>query len=544
LGSKKEANGMRKVITKIIQLLYSVPIRVKIFGIALIPIFILGLSLNYWITTGLSDWLSYLVPNESVLMAMEVGSRSVFLVSILSAIVAILFAVVQLYWLTRPILELQKAANAVAKGDLDSRATIMSNDEIGKVAGSFNDMLDHLVDSQKSLKISNRQHSLINQIAQATSKNQEIHDALYEILQKVLESLELKMGWIHLYDPEQGKFHLATWSGVNDDEKPILLASDPLDLCDCQKELISGELSTVLDKRSCKRFINIDNQTRIEHYSIALVGTDQPLGVMSLRKLESKLVTPEDLDLIVTVSSQISEYISKSWLKLKLDEKEAARQKLMKALIKSQEVERTRLAQELHDGAGQMLTSLLIRMKILERDLEKEKQSAEVNRLCGSTSDVIELIRRISYQNWPIVLEEFGLKKALENLMEDMVTQSSLEGIVDVEIGQIELPKEIETTIYRISQESLTNIIRHAQANNILLKLWTGPSILSLFIRDDGVGFDVNEKFSQKSDRHLGLIAIKDRLELLGGKLEINSKPGEGTEISAVIPMLEEVLDV
>ena len=173
---------MRKVITKIIQLLYSFPIRVKIFGIALIPIFILGLSLNYWITTGLSDWLSYLVPNESVLMAMEVGSRSVFLVSILSAIVAILFAVVQLYWLTRPILELQKAANAVAKGDLDSRATIMSNDEIGKVAGSFNDMLDHLVDSQKSLKISNRQHSLINQIAQATSKNQEIHDALYEIL--------------------------------------------------------------------------------------------------------------------------------------------------------------------------------------------------------------------------------------------------------------------------------------------------------------------------------------------------------------------------
>lgn len=535
---------MRKFIHKFIQLLYSVPIRVKIFGIALMPVLILGLSLNYWITTGLSDWLSYLLPNESVLMAMEGGSRSVLLVSVLSAIVAILFAVMLMYWLTQPLLELQRTANAVAQGNLDSRATIMSNDEIGKVAGSFNDMLDHLVDSQKSLRQSNRQHSLMSKISRATSENKNIHDVLYEILQNILTTLNLETGWIHLYDPEKEKFHLATWKGVHDDEKPMILACDPSDLCTCQKELISGELTTELTMRSCTRIRNKDNEPKQEHFSIALIGSYHPLGVLSIRNLDSHTINPEDMELIVNVSAQISDFISKSWLQLKLDEKEAARKKLMKALIKAQEVERSRLAQELHDGAGQMLTSLLIRMKILERDLQTGKQSAEVNRLCENVSDVIEFIRRISYQNWPIVLEEFGLKKALENLMEDMAGPASMDGIVDVEINNIDLPKEIETTIYRIAQESLTNIIRHANAKNILLKLWAGPSVLSLFIRDDGVGFDVNEKLSQKTDRHLGLMAIRERVELLGGKLEINSKLGDGTEISAIFPMLEELINV
>ena len=125
-----------------------------------------------------------------------------------------------------------------------------------------------------------------------------------------------------------------------------------------------------------------------------------------------------------------------------------------------------------------------------------------------------------------------------------MVIRAGLKGIVDIDLDKAEFPKEIETTIYRITQESLTNAIRHAKAKKITLRLWIGPSILNLLIKDDGIGFDVAEHFSQRTDLHLGIVTIKERLELLGGNLEITSEPGEGTELLATLPTLEENIDV
>lgn len=524
--------------------LLSVPVRVKVLGIVLVPILFLGLSLNYWVKTGLSDWLSYLLPDDRVIIAIQAGSRSVLLVTILAAAAAILFSILMMFMLTQPLLGLKRTANEVTQGNINSRVKIWSNDEIGEVSSAFNNMLDNLSDNQEKLTQSNRYLSLVNQIALATTFTQDIHDSLFVILKSILEAVNLNSGWIYLYDKDRDKFHLATWYGIVDDKKSFVLPCDPDHRCACQQNLISGLANPNVSTLRCSRFPIENDSGIISHFTMPLMSRGQYLGVINLVVDSSTHLTQHDLKLLKNASSLISEYISKFWLEMKLNQKEAARQKLMKALIKAQENERTRLARELHDGAGQILTSLMVRMKAFERDLPDEKNVATISHLCQNLSEVIEYIRQISYQNRPVVLDKFGLGKALEKLTTDMLKDSALHAKFDIDLSNIVLPAEIETTFFRIAQEALTNIIRHARAKNVKLKLWSDQENVYLLVIDDGVGFDVKDFFKQDNSRHLGLVAMRERLDLLGGSLRLSSYPQEGTELLAVLPHLEEVENV
>jgi HAMP domain-containing protein len=192
----------RRVLSNISQIILSAPVWIKELGIVSIPVLFLGISLNYWGTTGLSDWLSYLIPDDQVLVAMEAGGLSVLLVSIPSVRTTIFFSMM-MYLLTHPLVELSKTSNQVAKGELASRANIWSQEEIGEVANSFNKMVDHLIISQDDLKLSNRQLSLMNKNVNTSTIEQEIYNTLYIMLDRILEAVGLKTGWVYLYDEER-----------------------------------------------------------------------------------------------------------------------------------------------------------------------------------------------------------------------------------------------------------------------------------------------------------------------------------------------------
>lgn len=174
---------MKETIKKLSQWFYdrmlAVPVRVKVVGIGLLPILILGLTLNYWITTGLSDWLSYILSDVRVQAAMEAGGRSVFLVTILSGFASVFFSLLLSFILARPILSLKKMAQQVASGNLSARAPIWAKDEIGELAISINTMTDHLVETQRDLEKKNRSLDAINQVALAGNQQKDIHDILY-----------------------------------------------------------------------------------------------------------------------------------------------------------------------------------------------------------------------------------------------------------------------------------------------------------------------------------------------------------------------------
>lgn len=525
---------------RIYTLVLSVPVQVKIAGIMLLPVLILGFSLTYWVTTGLSDWLSYLLTDVRVEAAMAAGRRSVILVTVLGAAASILLATLLTVWLTRPLLELRKMANRVAEGDLDARAPVYSNDEIGEVAVAINTMTDHLVRVQTDLTRSNRRLTAINQVIQAADREAEIHDVLYTILGTVLDVLNLEMGWVYLRDPDRNLYHLASWRNVPPALQAILLHPPARELCRCQQLLLAGELTTSVTVCPCARLAaHFSTPAPATHLTLPITTGEQHLGVVNLLCTDTQRLSEDDLDLLSAISVQIAEVVANTWLRLKLAEKEQARQYLLASLVEAQEEERSRLARELHDGAGQMLTSLLVRLKMLEDQAITPAAQQGLAATLDMVSTTIEQVRELSYRLRPAALEEFGLAVALRTLVAEALEDAGIVVRYRVDLGTVQLPPSIEVSLYRIAQEAVTNVLRHAHAERVEVEFMACPGGVSLLIRDDGCGFAPHPPATPGGKRHLGLISMTERAQMVGGVLRVESAPGAGTTVHLFVPLSE-----
>ncbi|HSQ38692.1 MAG TPA: histidine kinase [Anaerolineales bacterium] len=515
-----------------------VPVRVKVIGIGLLPILILGFSLNYWITTGLSDWLSYILTDVRVQAAMSAGARSVFLVTVLGTIVSILFSLLLSYILTEPLLTLREMTQQVASGNLNARAKIWTKDEIGELAIAINTMTDHLVSNQEAMARRNRSLDAINQVALAANRPDDIHDVLYEILGHIVKIMRLKTGWIFLRDPERKTFHLASWYGIEEEMIPVFLSILTSSPCDCQDNLVDGTLSASAEIRLCGR---LEKLTRLniprKHVTIPLVAREQQFGVVNLLCEEDVLIPNDDLELLSSIGAQISEIVANAWLQIKLIEKETARQVLLESLVQAQEEERSRLARELHDGAGQTLTSLLVRLKAMEKKSPPQELQVELVNMQGIVSETIEQVRELAYHLRPVVLDEFGLPRALEALAQEMTKGADIAVTTMFDVQDFKIPSEIEVVLYRVAQEGLTNILRHSKATQVRLSLSIENTNLKMSMEDDGVGFDPARNYPRDNQRHLGLISMRERAEILGGSLEVYTAPGQGTTVDVSIPL-------
>lgn len=523
----------------------SVPVRVKIAGIILLPVIILGLSLNYWVTISLSDWLSYILTDVRVEAAMRAGGRSVILVTLLAAAGSLILASALSFLLTRPLLALREMAQSVAAGDLEKRAPVWSNDEIGDLAIAINQMTDHLVTSQSELARTNRRLAAINQVILAADRETEIHDVLYAILKNTLDVMGLSVGWIYLHDLEREKFHLASWHNVPSELEAHLLNQPESGECSCQEDLLDGRLFNNVQKRECRRLANCYQlNLKTSHITIPIEARDQKFGVVNLLCEENKQLSEDDLDILSAIGAQVSEIVANAWLRLKLAEKEMARQALLESLVEAQEEERSRLARELHDGAGQMLTSLLVRLKMLEKQADTPAVKEGLETVLDATSETIEQVRELSHSLRPAVLEEFGLPMALETLLTETAVKTGLTAHYDLNLEKGLLSPGVEVTLYRIAQESVTNTLRHAEAQNITVSLARNGRWVTMEIEDDGVGFSPQSVPVEPGARHLGLISMHERANIVGGDLDVYSAPGKGTRIFVRVPLpiLEEVI--
>ncbi len=520
--------------------LLAFPMRLKVIGIGLLPILILGFSLNYWITTGLSDWLSYILADVRVQAAMSAGGRSVFLVTLLGAIASILFSLLLSHILTEPILSLREMAQQVAGGKLNARAKIWAKDEIGELAIAINTMTDNLVTNQELLARQNRSLDAINQVALAGNRSDDIHDVLYIMLGHILNTMHLKMGWIYLRDPERKSIHLASWYGIEKEMEPVFLRILDNSTCACQDDSVSGELGTSVCNCVCSR---LERLTRLNiarnHITIPMVAREQHFGLINLSCDEGVVIPAEDMELLASLGNQIAEIVANAWLQIKLTEKEAARQVLLESLVQAQEEERARLARELHDGAGQTLTSLLVRLKTMERKSPIPEMQRDLINMQDIVSETIEQVRDLAYSLRPVTLDELGISRALEILVEDMTKgmEITLESNFDLQGNKI--PSEIEVVLYRIAQEGLTNIIRHAKAGRIKFLLSAENKGVKMTMEDDGIGFDPGKISISSGQRHLGLISMRERAEIIGGTLDVYTAISKGTTVEVFIPILQ-----
>ncbi len=515
------SNVLNRINQLLRQIVLSVPVRWKIIGIGILPVIILGVSLNYWITTGLSDWLSYILSDVRVEAAMSAGSRSVMFVTAIAAFLSIIFLALLVHILNTPIDSLKKTAEEVAAGNYDSRAEIWARDEIGVLAAAVNQMIDNFVAIQDDLSQTNRQLAVINQIGLAADQENEIHDVLFITLESMLDLLELEFGWVYLYDPEVDKHHLASWKNVPEEFGEILLDLDRKNFCDSQLKLVTQTLDHKITISSCARLQAagyVGNQSR--HITIPIVAREMQYGVINLHYPFSQDPDEETIELLESIGTKISEVVANAWLKIKLREKEAARQFLLQSLVTAQEDERSHLARELHDQAGQSLTSLLIRLKALENSCEHDEQRERLLDMQTLVSETINQVRDLSYSLRPPALEEFGLGAAISSLVDDISNQSGLRIKFKNRIDG-KLPTNLETVLYRIVQEGLTNVTRHAKATSVVIELEPQENQIYLRIQDNGQGFDPAEVTFPGGKRHLGLISMHERADLIGGRFEM-----------------------
>ncbi len=220
--------------------------------------------------------------------------------------------------------------------------------------------------------------------------------------------------------------------------------------------------------------------------------------------------------------------------------KEAARSELLKKVIGAQEEERRRIARELHDETSQALTALVVGMETaaLTPGMEKggvQEKLAELRELAVET---LEDVHRLIYDLRPSVLDVLGLVAGLSWYADSRLLPEGVRVRVMVTGEEKRLPAEVETALFRIGQEAISNAARHAQAAYVLVSLDFQDSSVTLEVEDDGVGFDVTTVTESAAPRPgWGILGMKERAILLGGTSEIVSEPGSGTRVKVSIPL-------
>lgn len=215
------------------------------------------------------------------------------------------------------------------------------------------------------------------------------------------------------------------------------------------------------------------------------------------------------------------------------------------AITRGQEEERKRLARELHDDTVQDLIALGHRVEMARRALEHDPVAAaeRLDELKSLISQTITEVRRFTRALRPIYLEDLGLLPALEMLVRDVRSKAGIASELEVSGSACRLPEELELTIFRIAQESLTNVVQHAQATRVVVHLHFADDAVVLTVTDDGVGFDPPERpESLARAGHFGLLGMQERAALVGGRLVLESEAssrvaGQGTRVTARLPI-------
>ncbi len=266
---------------------------------------------------------------------------------------------------------------------------------------------------------------------------------------------------------------------------------------------------------------------------IPLFAGDQVIGLCGLEHTSPGFFTEEHLHWATALVGQAAVAIQNAWLFEQVRDNRERLQALSRRLVEVQEMERHYIAQELHDEAGQALASLMVGLRMVEREAGNEQAVLDHSKELKSIADsVLENLHRLSIDLRPATLDHLGLVAALRQHAERLSDQHGL--VIQFEtIGQIErLPGDTETAIYRIVQEALTNVIRHAHATRVDILLDRRGECLVVIVEDNGSGFDPHTpKVGQ-----LGMLGMRERADMLGGRLTVDSSPGQGTTVFLEVP--------
>jgi len=395
----------------------------------------------------------------------------------------------------------------------------------------------------------NRELAATVAIAQAASAEQlDLAGTLQRALTVILEVTGLPAGWVMLLPDEGHEPLLASSAGLPRDLAAALAVFRSPE-CSCAAALESRRPLVIhpLHTGCPIRTLDLGNgRSPACHATVPLLTRTKVLGVLNLAGDDPALFDEPELTLLSAIGRQLGVAIENARLWDELKQRDALRGQLLAQAIAAQEDERKRIARELHDQTGQALTSLLVWLRALEAEADDTAgltiSPDHLQELKAIVADTLDGVRTLALELRPSVLDDLGLVPALERYVRTCQGRHSLTiDFQTVGLEGVRLPPAVETGLYRIVQEALTNVVQHAEAGCASVLLGVRVGAVVAIVEDDGYGFEADRLMhGEMAEQWLGLSGMRERAELLGGRLTVESAPGAGTTVFVEVPLAQE----
>ncbi len=372
-------------------------------------------------------------------------------------------------------------------------------------------------------------------------------NALDRIIKETLEAIE--RGKVQIYDiAENSRIEMSRVSTelaeVNNEVTGVIRLVDELDAKEKKSRIRLMEVSKDFHRYTEKDIKEAYEEAyAIQVELIKLREKEKLLRYrrdhleVSLRRLKS---TVERAEKLVSQIGVVFNFLSGGLqdLNTKIGELHQAQQMAL-SIIKAQEDERKRVAREIHDGPAQSMANIVMRAEFCLKLLDKspEKVRDELMSLQDLVRSSLTDVRKIIFDLRPMVLDDLGLAPAIKRYLTDYNEQYNLQVDFLFFGQQRRLDSSIEVALFRIVQETVNNIRKHAGAKRAVIKMEMLRNKINILVKDDGVGFDMDKVLSDKDREGYGLVSMRERVQLLRGEMNITTAPGQGTSISVSVPV-------
>lgn len=388
--------------------------------------------------------------------------------------------------------------------------------------------------SQRELQRRASEFAALYETTRDLAAQHNLPSLLQTIVERAISLLRTSGGGIYLYDEERGDLAFHAVEGSRD---------APLG----QRVSLGSGIAGRVAKTRQPMVVDDDHHSEYrppEHIAAVMAAPmlygGELLGVLVVHEYETTghRFTEAERQLLEFFAAQAAIALHNAELFQQVHASRRRLQLLSRQLLQAQEVERRNIARELHDEIGQTLTSVQMNLQAIEPELAQSPARTRLQETMATLEQTLQQVRSLSLNLRPSVLDDFGLVPALNWLARRQAQAIGLSVEFSADPLTERPPVEVETACFRVAQEALTNVIRHAHAKRVLIDLKQVSSELQLSIQDDGVGFDLPAVMRRaRNGASLGLLGLKERVLLAGGQIDIESAPGEGTLVRASFPL-------
>lgn len=470
--------------------------------------------------------------------------RDVLPYLILAGLLSLLLALVAIWWLTRPLSQLTcRALNMVE--EFIPEVSAKGGDEIEQLAGVLES-----ISTQLTRALAERR--MLYSIGQNSTVYFDLDNILSEIAESAVELLGATSGVIGLWDKEKQVFRDATLVNL---PQELLEREFPIEES-LTTHVVERGHPIVLDDYSTypRRLTLLDSYQFKGAIGVPLLVHGECIGSLVVLTTDpARRFSAQDVELLARFANQAAVAIQNIKLysanlqrlrelaeaQEELSQRTDQLRQLLAKTVRLQEEERARIAADIHDQVIPLVVGALYETQAAMGCPSSSSELTELHRSQELLNQAVDEMRRVIFNLRPLVLESRGLVPALQKHIQEFQTLSGIASRVRVLGNPFRLPPEVEIAAYRIVQEALHNVRKHARATTVHLSIEYKPAEVQLVIQDNGKGFDWRKVLDDPGER-VGLVGMRERAQSIGGRIQIDSRPGRGSRITLLIPVSHE----